>query len=75
MPSFWTSPSGSMVKGSVCNARGTGDVGSITTVGRSPGEGVFLPEKSYGQRRVPGYTPKGHRESHMSERLSMYIRT
>ena len=47
-----------------------GDVGLIPGSGRSPGEGngnptlVFLPEKSYGQRSMAGYSPKGHRVVH-----------
>ena len=28
---------------------------------------VFLPEKSYGQRRPVGYSPKGRKESDMTE--------
>ena len=31
---------------------------------------VFLPEKSHGQRNLVGYSPKGHKESDMSELLS-----
>ena len=78
---FLDFPSGSVVKGPVCNARDTGDVGSITKVGRSPGEGitkpppVFLPEKSYGQRSMAGYSPKGHRVVHewVIEHVHTYI--
>ena len=37
------------------------DVGSITVLGRSPGEGngnsLFLPEKSHGQKSLEGYSP------------------
>ena len=33
----------------------------------------FLPEKSHGQRRLAGYSPRGHKESDMTERLSMHI--
>ena len=32
---------------------------------------VFLPEKSHGQRNLVGYSPKGHKESDMTEWLSM----
>ena len=44
-------------------------------VGRSPREErqpfpVFLPGKSHGQRSLAGYSPWGHREPHMTERLS-----
>ena len=64
---------------STCNA---GDQGSIPGLGRSPGEGndnplVFLPEESYGQRSLAGYSPWVHKESDMTEQqtlsLSKYI--
>ena len=49
---------GSDGKESACSA---GDLGSITGVGRSPGEGngtpVFLPGESHGQRSLAGYSP------------------
>ena len=53
-------------KESACNA---GDPGSI------PGSGrrnwwltlVFLPGESHGQRRLAGYSPRGHRESDTTE--------
>ena len=32
---------------------------------------VFLPGKSHGQRSPAGYSPQGHKESDMTERLSM----
>ena len=53
---------GSGVKNLLANA---GDVGSAPQSGRSPGEGnaVFLPGKSYGQRRLTGYCPCCHQES------------
>ena len=31
---------------------------------------VFLPEESYGQRSLVGYTPWGHKELDMIERLT-----
>ena len=31
---------------------------------------TFLPGKSHGQRRLTGYSPKGHKELDMTERLS-----
>ena len=46
-----------------------GDVGLIPGSGRSPGEGngnptlVFLPEKSYGQRSMAGYSPWGYKRA------------
>ena len=33
---------------------------------------VFLPGKSHGQRRLAGYSPWGHKESDMTERLSTH---
>ena len=33
---------------------------------------VFLPGKFDGQRSVTGYSPWGHKESDMTERLSMH---
>ena len=59
-------------KESACNA---GDAGSIPGLGLSPGEGkwqptpVFLPGKSYGQRRLVGYSPWDHRELDTTEWL------
>jgi len=68
---IWGFPSGSVDKESVCNAGNTGDVGSIS-VGRVPWRrkqqptSVFLPEKSHGQWRLVGYSPKCHKESDMT---------
>ena len=31
---------------------------------------VLLPGKSHGQRSLAGYSPRGHKESNMTERLS-----
>ena len=53
-----------------------GDPGSIPGSGRSPGGGngnplqYSCPEKSHGQKSLVGYSPKGHKESDMTERLS-----
>ena len=33
---------------------------------------VFLPGESHGQRSLGGYSLRGHKESDMTERLSMY---
>ena len=62
-----------MGKESACSAGDTGDVGSVPELGRSPGGGkwqytpVFLPEKSHGQRILAGYSPKGPKESDVTE--------
>ena len=50
-----------------------GDLGLIPGLGRSPGEGngnplqYSCPGKSHGQQSLVGYTPRGHRESDMTE--------
>ena len=36
---------------------------------------VFFPEKSYGQRSLVGYSPWGHKESDMTERVHTYTHT
>ena len=61
-------------KESACDV---GDLGLIPRLGRSPGEGngkptpVFLPGESYGQRSLVGYSPWGHKESDMTEKLTL----
>ena len=58
---------------STCNA---GDLGSIPGWGRSPGGGhgnlfqYCCLENSHGQRSLAGYSPWGHKESDMTEKLS-----
>ena len=60
----------------ICNA---GDLGSIPGSGRSLGEGngnptpVFLPGEFHGQRSLVDYSPWGHKESDMTERLTLDI--
>ena len=74
-------PGGSSGKESTCNAGDTGDAGSTPGSGRSPGRGkwqltpVFLPEKSHGLEDSGGYSPKGHKVSDTTERLSTYTHT
>ena len=66
-------PSGSDGKESTCNV---GELGSIPGLGRSPGGryGNLLQhsclEDPHGQRSLEGYSPWGHKESDMTERLS-----
>ena len=66
-----------MGKESTYKAGDTGNTGLIPGLGRSPGgrkwqpTPVFFPGESHGQRSLAGYSPKGHKESHMTERLSM----
>ena len=69
-------PGGSDGKESACNA---GDLGLIPGLGRSPGEGNGNPlqysclGKSRGRRSPEGYSPWGHKESDMTERLSLHL--
>ena len=64
---------GSAGKKSTCNM---GDLGSIPRVGRSPGGEHGNPlqysclENPHGQRSLAGYSPWGHKELDMTERLS-----
>ena len=63
-------PCGSDGKESVCSA---GDLGSISGLERSPGEGNSNPlwysclENPHGQRNLVGYSPWGHKKSDMTE--------
>jgi len=63
-------PGGSTGKESTSN---TGDLGSVSGLGRSPGGGHGNPlqyshlENSHGQRSLVGYSPRGHKESDMTE--------
>ena len=69
-------PGGSEVKASACNA---GDLGSIPGSGRFPwrrkwqSTPVFLPGESHGQRSLVGYSPRGRKESDMTERLHFHF--
>ena len=66
-------PGGSDGKESPCNA---GDLNSIPGLGRSPGGGhgnslqYSCLENPHEQRSLVGYSPLGHKESDMTERLS-----
>ena len=68
-------PSGSKGKES---AYSTGDPGSTSGSGRSPGEGngtpVFLRGETQGQRSLVGYSSQGHKESGMTEQLTRRLR-
>ena len=78
----WTSLVAQMVKGFPCNSNGkestcnVGDLGLIPRLGRSTGEEhgnpfqCFCLENPHGQRSLVGYSPWGHKESDMTERLS-----
>ena len=66
-------PGGSDGKESACNA---GDLGLIPGLGRFPGGGNGNPvqysglENPHEQRSLAGYSPWGHKESDLTERLS-----
>ena len=63
-----------MVKESACNA---GDLAWIPGLGRSPGGGhgnllqYSCLENPHGQRSLVSYSPWGHKELDMAERLSI----
>ena len=71
---FLDFPGGADGKESACNV---GDLGSIPGLGRSPGggHGNLLQyshlENPHGQRSLAGYSPRSHKESDMTERLSV----
>ena len=73
-PVFLGFPGGSDSKESACNA---GDLGLIPGLERSPGEGHGNPIQYFGlenpheQRSLVGYSPRGRKESDMTERLSL----
>ena len=68
--SCWGFPGGSDSKKSTCNA---GDPGLITESGRSPGEGIGYPLQY--SRSLVGYHPWGHKESDMTEPLTLSLFT
>ena len=66
-----------MVKNPPANAEDKGDSGSISGLGRSLEQGtathpVFLLREAHGQSSLVGYSPWGHKESDMTERLSTH---
>ena len=68
-----------MVKNPPANAGDARDAGSIPESGRSPGGGLGNPlqysflENPHRQRSLVGYSPRGHKESDMTEQLSTHI--
>ena len=69
-------PSDSDSQESACNAA---DRDSILGVGKIPWRRewlptqVFLPGEFHGQRSLASYSPRGHKESDMSERLTLSL--
>ena len=63
------------------SAYNVGHLGSIPGLGRSPGGGYGNPlqysclENPHGQRSLTGYSPWGHNESDVTERLSTHTHT
>ena len=74
-------PNGSAGEESICNTEATGDCGfdpqvrKIACSRKWQPTPTFLPGKSYGPKSLAGYSPKGHKESDMTERLSTYAHT
>ena len=69
-----------MVKASVCNAGDLGSIpGFVPWVGKIPWRRkwqptpVFLPGQSHGQRSLVGYSPWGHKELDVTERLHFHF--
>ena len=73
LPAVELQSGGSEGKASAYNV---GDLGSIAGSGRSSGEGngnplqYSSPENPHGQRCLEGYSPWGHKELDMTERLN-----
>ena len=71
-------PGGSVVKSLPANAGHARDMGLITSLGRSPGEGngnslqYSCLENPHGQRSLVGYSPWSHKESNTTERFSTF---
>ena len=69
-------PGGSAGNESICNV---GDLGSISVLGRYPGEGHGNPlqysclESPLGQRSLVGDNPRDHKESDTTKRLSIAL--
>ena len=69
---LWCIPCDSVGKDSACKA---GDLGSISGLVRSPGDGKGYPLQYFGLENSMDYTvnPWGHKELDMTERLSFHI--
>ena len=55
------------------SARNAGDLGLITGLRRSPGEGKGYPLQYSGLENPMDYSPWGHKESDTTERLSLSL--
>ena len=77
MDNIWGFPSGSVVKKPPCNAGDAGDrfnpsVEKIPWQRAWQSTKVFLPRESHGQKSLAGYSPRGHRESDMTEHTHIH---
>ena len=66
-------PGGSEVKASACNCGSPGFdpwVGNIPWIRKWQLIPVFLPGESHGWRSLVGYSPRGHKESGMTEQVN-----
>ena len=63
-------PDSSVSKESACTV---GDLGLIPGSGRSPGEGKSYPLQYSGLENYVDYSPWGHKESDMTEQLSLSL--
>ena len=71
---FWGFPAGSIVKNLPDKAGDTEDLNLTPGSGRSPGGGNGkFHGKFHEQRSLAGYSPWGHKESDMTERLTELI--
>ena len=78
MKGRYLTPENSAGEESACNAGDTRDrfdpwVRKIPWRRKWQYTPVFLPEKPHGQRRLAGYSPKGHKELDTTEILSIHI--
>ena len=68
---IWDFPCGSADKESTCSA---GDLGSVSGLGRSPGEENRLPTPVFWPGEFHGlHSPLGHKESDATESLSLFL--
>ena len=67
-------PGGSDGKESTCNQETWVNPWLVKTLWRGPWQPtlVFLPGESHGQRSLEGYNPGAHKESDMTEQLTLF---
>ena len=69
--------SGSADKEPSCNAGDAGSIPALKIPWRRKWQPapLFFPEKSHGQRSLAGYSPKGRKESDITERMHAHTHT